>query len=83
MSPPSSSSASFSSSALSAALGPPPSQLLTRSNFLLWKALIIPAFRGANVMGIRDGSDRALAKSIEAEDSEKRTIRVENPEYVI
>jgi hypothetical protein len=57
----------MSSSALAAALGAPPAQQLTRGNFLLWKALDLPAFSGANVMQLLDGSDRAPAKTIEVE----------------
>jgi hypothetical protein len=72
----------MSSSALAAALGAPPAQQLTRSNFLLWKALVLPAFRGANVMSHLDGSDRAPAKTVEVEDSEKNKTQVPNPAYI-
>jgi hypothetical protein len=75
-------SSSSSSSGLATALGSPPTQLLTRSNFLLWQALIVPAFRGANVMGLLDGTDRAPVKTIDSENSEKEKIKVENPAYV-
>ncbi|KAK1695102.1 hypothetical protein QYE76_011799 [Lolium multiflorum] len=75
-------SSSSSTSGLATALGSPPTQVLTRSNYLLWQALIVPAFRGANVMGLLDGSDRAPAKIIEVEDSEKKKIQVENSAYV-
>jgi hypothetical protein len=72
----------MSSSALAAALGAPPAQQLTRNNFLLWKALVLPAFRGANVMQLLDGSDKAPAKTIEVEDSEKNKAMVSNPTYI-
>jgi hypothetical protein len=75
-------SSSTSSSGLATALGSPPTQLLTRSNYLLWQALIVPAFRGANVMGLLDGTDRAPPKTIDGEDSEKKKIQVENPAYI-
>ena len=75
-------SSSTSTSALAAALGSPPTQLLTRDNFLLWQALIVPAFRGANVMGLLDGSDRAPAKIIESDGSDGTKIEAENPAYV-
>jgi hypothetical protein len=45
-------SSSGSQSALAAALGTPPAQQLNRNNFMLWKALVTPAFRGANVMAL-------------------------------
>ncbi|XP_071683458.1 uncharacterized protein [Lolium perenne] len=72
----------MSSSALAAALGAPPAQQLTRNNFLLWKALVLPAFRGANVMALLDGSDRAPARTIEVEDSEKNKTRIPNPAHI-
>ncbi|KAK1685202.1 hypothetical protein QYE76_046050 [Lolium multiflorum] len=78
----SSSSPAMSSSALATALGAPPAQQLTRSNFLLWKALVLPAFRGANVMQLLDGSDRAPTKTIEVEDSEKNKVMVPNSAYI-
>jgi hypothetical protein len=77
-----SSSSSSSGATLAAALGTPLAQQLTRSNYLLWHALIIPAFRGANVMGLLDGSDCAPAKTIEVQDPNKQTIQVKNPSYV-
>jgi hypothetical protein len=75
-------SSSSASSGLVAALGAPPAQRLTRSNFLLWKALVLPAFRGANVMSLLEGTDRAPPKLIEVEDADKKKISVENPAYV-
>jgi hypothetical protein len=42
---------------------------LTRSNFLLWKALMFPACRGANAMALLEGINIAPAKTVEAEDS--------------
>jgi hypothetical protein len=48
----------------------------------LWKALVIPAFRGANVMTLLEGTDIAPAKTVEAEDSAKNKVQVENPAYV-
>jgi hypothetical protein len=75
-------SSSTSSSGLAAALGAPPAQQLTRGNFLLWKALVLPAFRGANVMALLDGTEAAPAKNVEVEDAEKKKIIVENPAYV-
>jgi hypothetical protein len=75
-------SSSTSSSGLAATLGAPLAQQLTRGNFLLWKALVFHAFRGANVMALLDGTDAAPSKTIEVEDAEKKKIIVENPAYV-
>jgi hypothetical protein len=44
--------------------------------------LVVPAFRGANVMALLDGTNQAPAKTIEVEDSNKKKIQVENPAYV-
>jgi hypothetical protein len=67
-------SSSGSQSALSAALGTPPAHQLNRNNSLLWRALVIPTFRGANVMALLQGTDIAPAKTVEAEDSEKNKV---------
>ena len=64
---------------LAAALRSPPSEKLTRENYLIWKAQILLSLRGAEVMGLLDGSDPAPAKTLEAEDGEKKTVP--NPAY--
>jgi hypothetical protein len=45
----------------------------------LWKAQVLPALQGAQVMGLLDGSDRAPAKTMAVEDEEKKKIIVANP----
>lgn len=45
------------------------------------RLFVFPALRGAQVTGLLDGSDRAPAKTIEIEDSEKKKRRVPNPDY--
>jgi histone deacetylase 1/2 len=67
--------------AMAAALGNPPAQPLTRNNYLPWKALVYPAFRGADVLGLLDGSDRPPPKTLDAEDADKNKITVPNPAY--
>jgi hypothetical protein len=37
---------------------------------------MIPAFRGANVMALLDGTDQAPAKMIEVEDTNQKKIQV-------
>ncbi|XP_071680293.1 uncharacterized protein [Lolium perenne] len=66
---------------MAAALGNPPAQPLTRNNYLPWKALVYPAFRGADVLGLLDGSDRPPPKTLDAEDADKNKITVPNPAY--
>jgi hypothetical protein len=45
-------------------LGALPSEKLTRFNFPMWRAQILPAIRGAQLVGILDGSDAAPAKTL-------------------
>ncbi|XP_071677219.1 uncharacterized protein [Lolium perenne] len=66
---------------LAAALGAPPTDKLTMANYLYWKAQVLPAARGAQAMGLLDGTDPAPEKTLEAEDSEKKKIRIPNPAY--
>ncbi|XP_071678218.1 uncharacterized protein [Lolium perenne] len=73
-------SSSSSSSTLAAALGVPPTQTLNRTNHLAWKALVLPAFRGARVMGLILGTDKAPPETLE-EDENKKLIEVPNPAY--
>jgi hypothetical protein len=63
---------------LAGALGAPPTEKLTRDNHLFWKTQILPALCGARVMGLLDGSDDALVKTIEEENSEKEKKTVSN-----
>jgi hypothetical protein len=74
-------SSSSSSSTLAAALAVPPMQTLNRTNHLACKALVLPAFRGARVMGLVDGTDHAPPETLEQEDENKKKIEVENPAY--
>jgi hypothetical protein len=76
-------SSSSTASSLAAALGAPPSDKLSRENHLLWKAQVLPALRGAQVMGLLDGSDPAPEKTLEVEDENKKKIIVPNPAYGI
>ena len=66
---------------LAAALGAPPSQLLTRENFLGWKALVMPALRGARVLSLVEGKEAAPAENMEVEDENKKKMIVENPTF--
>jgi hypothetical protein len=66
---------------LAAALGSPPSQPLTRENALIWKALVIPALRGARVLDLVEGNEKAPEEFLETEDINKKKVTIENPEY--
>lgn len=62
-------------------LGAPPAKKLTKGNFLLWKAQVMPALRGAQVTGLLDGTDAAPPKTEEQQQSDKTTVTVPNPLY--
>jgi hypothetical protein len=58
---------------------------LTRENFLVWKAVVLPAVRGARLFGYLDGSVKAPREEIfvEKEESGKKvTVKMENPAFV-
>ncbi|KAK1699417.1 hypothetical protein QYE76_016176 [Lolium multiflorum] len=61
-------------------LGHPPMEKLTRNNHLLWKAQIMPALRGARMLGIVDGKEPAPPETITAEKDGKATL-APNPAY--
>src|SRR3954454_10381649 len=73
-------SSNFNPSALAAALGAPPAQLLTRDNALVWKALVIPALRGARVLKLVEGEEEAPNETVSAQ-RDGKAVQVENPEY--
>jgi hypothetical protein len=72
---------SSSSTSLAAALGAPPTQLLTRENALVWKTLVVHALRGACVLELVEGSEEAPVKLLETEDINKKKVTVPNPKY--
>jgi hypothetical protein len=72
---------SSSTTALATTLGAPPTQLLTRENALIWKALVVPALRGARVLDLVQGTEKAPSAKIEVEDSNQKKMVVKNPEY--
>jgi hypothetical protein len=57
---------------LTAVLGAPPMDKLSRDNHLFWKTQVLPALRGAQVMELFDGSDSAPPKTVETEDADKK-----------
>jgi hypothetical protein len=65
------SSISMNAMTLAAALGAPPLQPLTCENALVWKALVIPALRGARVLDLVEGKDEAPDEFIDEEDARK------------
>ena len=69
------------SSAVGLNLGAPPTEKLARGNYLLWKAQVLPALRGAQVTGLLDGSDAAPPKTVEIAKADKTTAIEPNPLY--
>jgi hypothetical protein len=53
-----------------------------RDNILVWKALVVPALRGACVLELVEGLDKAPAKLIDTEDVYNKKVTIPNPEYV-
>ena len=60
-------------------LGSPVSEKLARDNFMLWKAQILPAIRGAQLMGILDGTTPKPPPTIKVEKADKTVEEVANP----
>lgn len=68
-----------SSAPTSAQLGPPVSEKLMRENYVLWKAQFLPVVRGAQLMGILNGSIKEPTKTMEELGNMKEIIA--NPKY--
>ena len=62
-------------------LGPPPAEKLSKGNYLLWKAQVMPGQRGAQVTGLLDGTDAAPPTTVEQRKSDKTMEVVPNPLY--
>jgi hypothetical protein len=72
---------SSSTTALDAAQESPPTQPLTRDNFLVWKALVTLALRGSRVLSLVGGSDATPEETLEVEDANQKKTTMENPAY--
>ncbi|KAK1685362.1 hypothetical protein QYE76_046210 [Lolium multiflorum] len=72
---------SSSSTVLGVTLGSPPSQKLTRGNFLFWKTLVTPTLRGAQVLPLLEGTDVAPPEFVEVEDADKKKITIASQAY--
>ena len=58
-----------------------PSGKLTKTNYILWKAQVMPGLRGAQVTGLLDGSDVAPPKTVQREQTDKTVTMEPNPLY--
>lgn len=63
-----------------ASLSIPVTEKLTRDNFRLWRAQVLPAIRSAQLESYIDGTEKAPPKTIPAEKDSTQTMV--NPEYV-
>jgi len=61
------------------AIGHPVTERLTKTNYPLWKLQVLPALRGAQLIGYVDGTVQAPAVEI---DDDKEKKKVPNPAYV-
>ena len=68
-----------SSAAAAPNLGPPPTMKLSRENYTLWKAQVLPAIRGARLMGLLDGKEAAPSETLPSADKDKSPQP--NPEF--
>ncbi|KAK1620371.1 hypothetical protein QYE76_025888 [Lolium multiflorum] len=68
-----------------AVLGHPPTDKLTHQNHPMWRAQVLPAIRGAQLLGLLDGSDAAppemMTVEATAQDADKSAKSVPNPAY--
>jgi hypothetical protein len=57
------------------------SEKLTRDNFLLWKAQVMPGVRAAQFEGFLDGTTVAPPKTVEMVKDDKTKVVISNPDY--
>ena len=62
-------------------LGTPVTEKLTRENYILWKAQVMPAIRGANLVAILDGTLQASEATVETIKDDKIKVVTPNPEH--
>ena len=59
----------------------PVSEKLSRDNYLVWRAQVLPAIRGARLVGILDGSIVQPSPTIKTQKADQSIEEVENPAY--
>jgi hypothetical protein len=73
---------SSSNPAVSASLSIPASEKLTKDNYRLWRAQVLPAICAAQLEGFIDGSKSVLVKILEVEKDSKK-MKVPNPDFAV
>lgn len=56
---------------------------LTRENFILWKAQVLPDVCGAQLMGYLDGSTKAPLENLVEKKTDGSTVETSNPAYAL
>jgi hypothetical protein len=74
-------SSSSSASPVMNSLGKSVSEKLSRENFILWKAQVLAAVRGARLYGYLNGMVKALTKEIHVQLQDNTRKTEENPAY--
>jgi hypothetical protein len=62
-------------------LGESVSEKLTGENFMIWRAQVMPAIRGAQLVGYLDGSIKAPETDIISKDDKGEEVQIPNPVY--
>jgi hypothetical protein len=62
-------------------LGQSISKILLRENYILWKAQVLAAVRGAQLYGYLDGTASARSRTIQVEQADKTMKAKDNPSY--
>ena len=60
-------------------LGSPPTMKLSRENYTLWKAQVLPAIRGERMMGLLDGKEAAPSEMLEPDDKDPAADKDHSP----
>jgi hypothetical protein len=60
----------------------PTSEKLTKMNYLLWRAQVLPALRVAQFEGLLTSDDLPLAKQIIITNDDKTMTSIANPTYI-
>lgn len=60
----------------------PVSEKLTRDNFLVWRAQVLPAIRGSRMLAILDGSSAQPPATLQVTKADQSVEVKENPAYM-
>ena len=66
---------------MAGAFGMPVAEKLTRENFLLWRAQVLPAIRGAQLVGFLEGTIPTSPATIEVAKEDNIVSILANPAY--